>query len=83
MIATFWLWSSPLWGTGYQFWSGIGADLTEVSILLALVTFWSHRNCHVHRCSRLGWHPSEKYGGHVVCRRHHEHSGGELLKSKP
>jgi len=69
-------------GRGYQFWSGIGSDIGEVAILGALVAFWSKHNCHVHRCWRLSWHPSKKYGGHVVCRHHHEDSGSNLLKEK-
>jgi hypothetical protein len=72
----------PLGGTGCQFWSGIGSDIGEITLIGALIAVWSKHNCHVHRCWRLSWHPSEKYGGHVVCRHHHEHSGTDLLKEK-
>ncbi len=69
-------------GRGYQFWSGMGSDIGEVTIIGALIAIWSKHNCHVHRCWRLSWHPSKKYGGHVVCRHHHEDSGAALLKEK-
>ncbi len=69
-------------GRGYQFWSGIGSDVGEVTLLGALVAVWSKHNCHIHRCWRVGWHPSKKYGGHVVCRHHHEDSGTPLLKER-
>jgi len=29
----------PLHGQGYQFWSGIGSDLGELSILIAITAF--------------------------------------------
>jgi hypothetical protein len=74
--------SHPLGGLGYQFWSGIGSDIGEVTIIGALFAVWSNHNCHIHRCWRLSWHPSKKYGGHVVCRHHHEDSGTDLLKEK-
>ena len=77
-----WSYFHPLHGTGYQFWSGIGSDAGEITLIGALVAIWSKHNCHVHRCWRLSWHPSEKYGGHVVCRHHHEESGTNLLKEK-
>lgn len=72
----------PLGGTGYQFWSGIGSDIGEITLIGALIAVWSKHNCHIHRCWRLSWHPSQKYGGHIVCRHHHEESGTDLLKEK-
>jgi hypothetical protein len=74
--------SHPLGGLGYQFWSGIGSDIGEVTLIGALIAVWSKHNCHIHRCWRLSWHPSKKYGGHIVCRHHHEDSGTDLLKEK-
>jgi hypothetical protein len=64
----------PLHGQGYQFWSGIGSDLGELSILIAITAFvWGwyrvHKR-HVHRCPRLSWHPHPLHG-HPVCRHHH------------
>lgn len=66
-------------GGGYWFWSGIGSGSP---VFVLLVGYWSKHNCHVHRCWRLSWHPSDKYGGHIVCRHHHEHSGSGVLKEK-
>jgi hypothetical protein len=47
-------------GNGYQFWSGIGSDLGEVTLLGIVLVWWHNHNCHVHRCWRLSWHPSPR-----------------------
>lgn len=57
----------PLHDEGYQFWSGIGSGSP---VFVALLVFWRHHNCHVHRCPRLSWHPHPEHG-HPCCRRHH------------
>jgi hypothetical protein len=59
-------------GPHYLFWSGIGGIfipplLTAVPIVWAVLR---SRNCHVHRCWRLGRHPVEGTP-FTVCRRHH------------
>jgi hypothetical protein len=58
-------------GGGYWFWSGIGSDLGEVSILAALVAAWRHINCHEPSCARIG--------------RYHHHASGSrwCLKHLP
>lgn len=57
-------------GRWYGFWSGFGSDLGELAIVGGLVTLVRHRNCHVHRCWRLGRHPVAGTQ-FTVCRRHH------------
>lgn len=57
-------------GPAYAWWSGAGSDVGELTMLAGLAAFLRHRNCHVHRCWRLGRHPVGGTG-HVVCRRHH------------
>lgn len=74
MTATFWLWSSPLWGPGYQFWSGIGANAFLLVWAVTAILWARHHNCHVRGCWRLHWHPSDAHGGHPVCRKHHPDS---------
>jgi len=73
----------PLGGLGYQFFSGIGSSISEwLTLTVAIGVFLYHKNCHVHGCWRLAWHPSAKYRDHPVCRRHHEHhprGGGAKL----
>jgi hypothetical protein len=64
----------PLHGTGYQFWSGIGSDFGEVTLLAGLWLFYRTHNCHVYRCLRLAWHPHPA-SGHPVCRKHHPEQG--------
>lgn len=54
-------------GVPYLAWSGVGGDLGIIGALLAVVR---HRNCHVHKCWRVGRHPVAGTT-FVVCRRHH------------
>jgi hypothetical protein len=60
----------PLAGRGYQFWSGIGSDVTELAMLGWLYAFLRRHNCHARRCWRLGRHPVAGTD-YIVCRRHH------------
>lgn len=63
-------------GNGYQWWSGPGSDLGELTLVIAiittLVTFYKHHNCEEPGCPRLGHrHPDH---GRPVCRIHyHSH----------
>ena len=66
----------PFWGWGYQFWSGIGSDLSEITLLAGLYMLYKKHNCHERWCWRLSWHPD--LSGHPVCKRHHpDHPKGE------
>ena len=58
----------PLSGDGYQFWSGIGSDFGEATIVISILLIVRHHNCHVKGCPRLG-HADEH--GHPACKRHH------------
>ena len=60
----------PLWGSGYQFWSGIGSDLSEITLLAMAAGLYKAHNCHVHRCWRLARHPVDGTA-YKVCRKHH------------
>lgn len=59
-----WFWH-PLFGRGYQFWSGIGSDVGEVTLIVGLVTgsvavrrfLHAHFECHAEGCTKLGVHP--------------------------
>lgn len=61
-------------GVGYNFWSGIGSDVGELtlatSVVFAIVMAYRRHNCHVQRCWRLQWHVHPDHG-HPVCKRHH------------
>jgi hypothetical protein len=59
----------PLNGNGYQFWSGIGSDFGEASILTAIIVGLRHRNCHVKGCWHLG-HTDPAHGW-PACKTHH------------
>lgn len=63
-----WHWLDPLWGAGYQFWSGIGSDFGELALFgMAWAVFRRH-NCHVQGCPRIIW---KEHDGHMLCRKHH------------
>jgi hypothetical protein len=55
---------------GYEFWSGIGSDVGELTILGLVAVWWRTHNCHIHRCGRISWHPHPVHG-HPVCRKHY------------
>jgi hypothetical protein len=59
----------PERGNGYQWWSGIGSDFGEVTIVAAILATLRHRNCHEKGCWRLG-HPHPEHG-FPTCRRHY------------
>lgn len=58
----------PLNGNGYQFWSGIGSDFGELTIITAIVVWWKTHECHVDGCHRFGKHPFQHY---KLCKKHH------------
>jgi hypothetical protein len=60
----------PLAGEGYQFWSGIGADLSEITVLGLALGAYKFVNCQSPRCWRFGLHRTAD-GHHKLCRRHH------------
>ena len=71
----------PLHSDGYNFWSGIGSDFGEATILLAVLAWWKHRNCQVKGCWRIHLHtPTE--AGHFVCKRHHPAHEGDQLSAE-
>jgi len=57
-------------GHAYSFWSGIGADLGEATIITGMLALYRKHNCHARGCWRIG-----KLGvdgtPYVVCHRHH------------
>ncbi|MHB8691766.1 MAG: hypothetical protein ACYDHH_11005 [Solirubrobacteraceae bacterium] len=67
-----------LHGDGYNFWSGIGSDFGEVTIIIAVLAWWRHHNCQVKGCWRIHLHLPTA-GGHLVCKRHHPAHEGDRL----
>lgn len=66
-LSWYWLWH-PLQGPGYQFWSGIGSDLGELTLIGLAVGLYRHLECHQTGCHRFGRFPH----GHLkLCARHH------------
>jgi hypothetical protein len=67
-----WLGLDDASGPIYSFYSGVGADLSELAVIGGLVGMYRRHNCHVHRCWRVGRHPVAVDGTTwTVCRRHH------------
>ena len=61
----------PLRGNGYQWWSGAGSDLGEVTLIGLALGAWKHINCEQPGCPFPGHrHPEH---GRPVCRRHYHH----------
>lgn len=54
---------------GYWFWSGIGSDIGEVTILGAVIGLYRHHNCHVNGCWRRG--KPDPAHGFPACKHHH------------
>lgn len=57
-------------GGWYGFWSGFGGSVPDFLILASVTGYLLHRNCHVHRCWRLGRHHVDGTP-YVTCRKHH------------
>jgi hypothetical protein len=55
-------------GKWYLFWSGLGSDLGELSILAGMVGIYRKHSCHIDRCWRIGKY---RHGEWLLCRRHH------------
>lgn len=64
-----WLGIDTTTGRPYAWWSGAGSDVGELAMLGWLYAFLRRHNCEVHRCWRIGRHPTA--AGHMLCRRHH------------
>jgi hypothetical protein len=45
---------------GYNFWSGIGADIGEITLIVSIISgvlwFRRHYQCHEETCSKIGMH---------------------------
>jgi hypothetical protein len=73
---SFWQWLAHVLGLDnlsgpfYGFWSGVGSDLGELTIIGAAASIYWRHTCHVKRCYRIGRHPVQGTP-HVVCRKHH------------
>ena len=63
-----WLFQSPLSGNSYNFWSGIGSDFGEITLITAVIMWYIHNQCHVTSCHKIGKHPFKHY---KLCRKHH------------
>lgn len=60
----------PLRFWGYQFWSGVGSDVGELTLLGGVLALVKHLNCDSPRCPRYGPHRTAD-GHHRLCRKHH------------
>lgn len=54
----------------YNYHSGIGSDLSEVTLIVGVVIFWLKHNCYEEGCPWMGRVRSQ-LDGHVRCPKHH------------
>lgn len=70
----------PLIGRGYQFWSGIGSDFSEIAIIGAVLAHIRHHNCSIPHCPRIAHKKYEiKETKQYTCRKHHTQYWHDLL----
>lgn len=60
----------PLHNDGYQFWSGIGSDFGEITLVVGIAAWWHHNNCIMKGCYRKGHKDPEH--GHPICKKHQD-----------
>lgn len=64
----------------YNFWSGFGSDIGEITIIVAILATYKHHNCSVPRCPRLA---HKKYEiietKQYTCHHHHTAYWHDLL----
>ena len=61
-------------GRWYAWWSGIGSDFGEVTIVGAILGTYYKHTCHQERCWRIGRHAVD---GTPWCNRHHQAVRGD------
>lgn len=70
----------------YNFWSGSGSDIGEVTILGGLLAIYKRHNCHTRWCWRFGRHDfTDDATGltYRLCRHcHPEHPGRQLHRAR-
>jgi hypothetical protein len=52
----------------YNFWSGIGSDLSEITLAGLIYGAWRKHSCHTKGCWRIGRHQVD---GTPWCNKHH------------
>lgn len=84
LLQAFWWWFEVHTGTYippgeysvyYNFWSGFGSDIGEVTIIVALISYYRSTRCHIDKCHRRGKYPFQHY---KLCHIHHPKVDGEL-----
>lgn len=64
----------------YNFWSGFGSDLGEVTVIGGAIMIYKHHNCAVPRCPRIAHRKYEiKETKQYTCRHHHTQKWHDLL----
>lgn len=67
----------------YNFWSGFGSDLGEVTLLSLIIGGYRHVNCHTKGCPRIGHYEVEINGQkYKICRACHRRAGQTVLTTE-
>lgn len=64
-------------GPFYLWWSGMGANFGELTVVAAVGGIYFRHNCHVKGCWRVGRHPVDGTP-YITCRRHHPTVPGQV-----
>lgn len=68
----------PLHGNGYQWHSGAGSDLQEITLLGLFVGLWHRHNCHHRRCFRVVRHGKTHCPKHEAEAKPYRNGGDEI-----
>jgi hypothetical protein len=55
----------------YNFWSGVGSDVSEITLVGLGYGLWRKHACHTRHCWRIGRHMVD---GTPWCNKHHGHA---------
>jgi hypothetical protein len=59
-------------GPGYGFWSGFGSIIVQPGIVVGIVLYLRHHNCHAKGCWRVGKIKHTQDGQeYLLCKTHH------------
>jgi len=61
----------------YNLWSGFMGAVPDILLITGFWAWYASRNCHVHRCWRVGLHAVDGIP-YRTCRRHHPVMNGRV-----
>jgi hypothetical protein len=77
----YWLWH-PLLGPGYQFWSGVASDISEITLLAGAFAIYKQHNCKGRWWCPMWAHHKVDGTTASVCHVHHTAEHHERLQRR-